>query len=36
MPGALESLRSRGFEERARLAGWIDWGGGEVVLLERR
>ena len=36
MPGALASLRSRGFEERARLPGWIDWGGGEVVLLERR
>lgn len=36
MPEALEALRARGFEERARLPGWIDWGGGEIVLLERR
>lgn len=36
MPGALEALRARGFEERTRLPGWIDWGGGEVMLLERR
>lgn len=36
MPGALEALRALGFEERTRLPGWIDWGGGEIVLLERR
>ena len=36
MPEALEALRARGFEERTRLPGWIDWGGGEIVLLERR
>jgi hypothetical protein len=36
MPEALGALRARGFEERTRLPGWIDWGGGEIVLLERR
>jgi 4-amino-4-deoxy-L-arabinose transferase-like glycosyltransferase len=34
-PAAIESLRAHGFTERARFDGWVDWGRGDVVVLER-
>ena len=36
MPEVLQLLESRGWQEEARLPGWIDWGAGEVRVLRRR
>jgi hypothetical protein len=36
MPQAEERLRAAGFAEDARFPGWIDQGGGEIVVFRRR
>ena len=33
---AAEQLRAAGFVEEARFPGWIDAGGGEIIVLRRR
>jgi hypothetical protein len=36
LTAAAEQLRAAGFVEEARFPGWIDAGGGEIIVLRRR